>query len=256
MECILTNASFMYLGSIATTIFLGRAHHTEKRQTLTANPEDTSYPPLDSPKPDQDQDDPPTNKKFSFKNLFRRRPAPAPADSENALEPHTRPSDLSPLHRQSMERDDDNDFVYVDPSTGHAQSDIGLAGGAGHGAGGYQRVQERPASPETIYTEYDPRRPASPPPMPQQFHPQPQPQPQTSPRPQLTAGDMWRPVDITGGAPPPVAGHEMSEARFPFGPYENLRAASVRGGYQGGHQGGHQGGQGPGYRYDDGVYDA
>lgn len=250
----------MYLGSIATTIFLGRAHHTEKRQTLTANPDDTSYPPLDSPKPDQDQDqdDPPANKKFSFKNLFRRRPAPAVADSENALEPHTRPSDLSPLQGQSMGRDDDNDFVHVDPSTGNAQSDIGLAGGTG--AGGYQRVQERPSSPETIYTEYDPRRPASPPPppMPQQFHPQPQ--PQTSPRPQLTAGDMWRPVDITGGAAArPAAGDEMSEARFPFGPYENLRAASVRGGYHGGGRqqgGGQQGGQGAGYRYDDGVYDA
>lgn len=153
---MLTNGSFMYLGSIATTIFLGRAHHTEKRQTLTANPDDTSYPPLDSPKPDQDE--PPATKKFSFKNLFRRRRA-APEDSENALAAHPQPSDISPLQRPSMERDDDGDFVYVDPATGNAQSDVGLVGGSG--AGGYQRVQDRPASPETIYTEYDPRQYAS-----------------------------------------------------------------------------------------------
>ena len=245
----------MYIGSIATTIFLGRAHHTEKRQTLTANPDDTSYPPLDSPKPEQDET--PTTKKFSFKNLFRRRRAATTTDPENALAPHPQPSDISPLHRPSVEHNgDENDYVYIDHSTGNAQSDIGLVGG-GTGTGGYQRVQERPASPDTIYTEYDPRRPASPPPMPQQFHPQPQQQisPQLQPQPQLSAGDMWRPVDITGGTYP-VAGDEMSEARFPYGPYENLRAASMRGGYQGRQPSGPGQGQGQGYRYDDGVYDA
>lgn len=222
----------MFLGSVATTIFLGRAHHTQKRKVISAEEPDSSYPPLDSPKPDQEE---PAKQKFSLKNFFRRRSAREP-DTENALPPHTHPTDLSG-RRPSLQPD--QQYGYVNPGTDAVESDIGLSGNRR----GYQPVpaaqaQERPGSPETVYTEYDPRRSTPPPFVSHQYREEP-----------YSQADMWRPVDITGG--PPSA--DAASARFPQGPYENLRGSSMRAGHQG-----HGQGRLPqtAYRYGDGVYDA
>ena len=228
----------MFLGSIATTIFLGRGHWAEKRKANSSDSldEPSSYPPLDSPKPDQEK---PAKQKFSLKNLFRRRSV-REQDTENALPGHAHPIDLS-SRRTSLQPG--QQYGYVNPGTGAVESDIGLAGGRR----GYQpvsAVQDRPASPDTVYTEYDPRRSPPPPAFSHQYREEPQSQavvPNPYREEPYSQADMWRPVDITGGSQSVDMGQE---ARFPHGPYENLRG-SVRSGRQ------HQ----AGYRYDDGVYD-
>lgn len=231
----------MFLGSVATTIFLGRAHHTQKRKAISAESleePDASDPGRDSPKPDQEE---PAKQKFSLKNLFRRRSVREP-DTENALPPHAHPTDLSG-RRPSLQPD--QQYSYVNPDTGAVESDIGLSGNRR----GYQPVpaaqaQERPTSPETVYTEYDPRRRTPPPVVSHQYREEPYSQEPYS------QADMWRPVDITGGGPPSP---DTSSARFPHGPYENLRGSSRRAGPQGYGQG-----RLPqtAYSYEDGVYDA
>lgn len=233
----------MFLSSVATTIFLGRAHHAQKRKAISSDSleESSSYPPLDSPKLGQEE---PAKKKFSLKNLFRRGTLRAPApDNENTLPSHVQPSDLS-LRRPSHEQD--RQYGYVDSHAGADESDLGLVGGGR----GYQRVPatlDRPASPETVYTEYEPQRHTPPPvvshrlredPYSHQLHEEQHPQ-----------ADLWRPVNITG----PAQSVDMGDqARFPQGPYENLRG-SMRTGYQGPRQGRLPPG---GYRYGDGVYEA
>ena len=234
----------MFLSSVATTIFLGRAHFGQKRKAISAEEleESSSYPPLDSPKLGYEE---PAKKKFSFKNFFRRGSDRVPAnDTENTLPSHVQPSDLS-LRRPSHEQD--RQYGYVDSQTGAVESDLGLVGGGR----GYQRVpatQDRPVSPETVYTEYEPRRHTPPPAISHQLREDPyshQLREEQNPR-----ADMWRPVDITGGAQSVDMGD--GQMRFPQGPYENLRG-SMRSGNQG-----HRQGRLPpaGYRYGDGVYDA
>ncbi|SPN98935.1 uncharacterized protein DNG_01974 [Cephalotrichum gorgonifer] len=247
---------FMYLGSIAVTIFLGRDHHAQKRKIISSeDPLDdpSSYPPLDSPKPDYTEE-PAKRGKFSLKNLFGRRgTARRPQDPDNVLPQHTQPSDVS-FRRSSFQAGDDyahvNHHLPGAPGGVGRSSDISMTGASG-GRSGYQRVsgpyeeEERPISPETIYAEYEPTRPyatpSSPPPPPQAASYSQQPQ-----------SDMWRPVDITGGARTADLG-EMYEVRFPHGPYENLRPASTRNG-AGGRQPQAARADPAGYRYADGVY--
>ena len=254
------NGSFMFLSSVAVTLLLGRAHHAQKRKVISAGSlnDSSSYPPLDSPKLGQEE---PEKGKFSLKKLFRGRSARAP-DTENALPPHVQPSDLS-LRRPSHEQD--RQYGYVDSHPGGTESDMGLVGG-GRGYAPVPEHQDRPMSPETIYTEYEPRRQTPPPAVSHQLRedryshqirqdshsnqmhesPYSQQQQREDQHPQT---DTWRPVDITGPAQSADAGD--GQLRFPQGPYENLRG-SVRTGQPGARQGR----QPAGYRYGDGVYDA
>lgn len=253
-----TADSFMFLSSVGTTIFLGRAHHAQKRKAMSADSleESSAYPPLDSPKLGYEE---PAKKKFSFMNFFRRGTVRSSANgNENTLPSHVQPSDLSlrpPSHEQGRQ------YGYVDSQSGAVESDLGLAGGGR----GYQRVpatQDRPGSPETVYTEYEPRRHTPPPAISHQLREDPfshqlREEPYSN---QLHEDpyshqlreeqDAWRPVNITGGPQSVDVGD--GQARFPQGPYENLRG-SMRSGYQGPRQG-----RLPpaGYRYGDGVYEA
>lgn len=223
------------MGSIATTIFLGRAHHARRRRKAIAaesmEEPDSSYPPLASPKLDQEE---PPKQKFSLKNLFRRGSIREPAN-ENAMPSHTNPTDLSG-RRHSIQSE--QQYGYLNPDTGAVESDIGFAGnGRGYQPVPAQQAQDRPVSPETVYTEYDPRRHTPPPVVSHQYREEP-----------YSQEDVWRPVDITGG----THNVETGSARFPYGPYENLREGSIRAG----HQGDRLGRMPPtAYRYDDGVYD-
>lgn len=244
----------MFIGSIVTTLFLGRDHYAEKRKIISADSldEQTSYPPLDSPKPGHDD----APKKFSFKNLFGRRAREQ--DPDSTLPTHVQPSDMS-LRRQSLRPD--QQYSYVNEHPAAAESDIALAGGRR----GYQPVPEDGrASPETVYTEYDPHRRQTPPPPVVSHQLRENPYSPTTAHPQqdnaysqavthqrheepYSQADVWRPVDITGGSQL----NDAASARFPMAPYQNLNSNSMRNGYQGVGRGRAQG-----YQYGDGVYDA
>ncbi|CAI4210254.1 unnamed protein product [Parascedosporium putredinis] len=161
---------FMFIGSIATSLYLGRNHHREKRQTLSMSQEplkdsaSTSYP-------GSYPDDPfapavPDKKKGWLRSLFSRnhRHAATLVAPENVLPQHTQPQHLN--GRPSFEQQQHYDGPRPPEQRFGAESDLGLANAGTTGSNnstsrlhrfgtqGYQRVPAPPA-PEPGLARYD-----------------------------------------------------------------------------------------------------
>ncbi|PKS05276.1 hypothetical protein jhhlp_008648 [Lomentospora prolificans] len=166
---------FMFIASIATSLYLGRNHHREKRQTLSQEPlKDSSYP--GSYPSDHTADDgnpfaqPAPAKKGWFRSLFSRNVKPQPLVDRRTAE-----NDASRPGRGGGVGGDD-DYVHVAERTrptapgGYAmvqvspeqrfgaESDLGLASDRRFGTQGYERIPLNNSSPHHTqeYAEVSP----------------------------------------------------------------------------------------------------